>query len=385
MQSLEIPGSTPAVSVIIPAYNQARYVRKSVQSVLDQTFPDFELVVVDDGSTDETPQVLASIRDPRLRVVRQENAGLSAARNTGIRESAAPLVTLLDSDDFFLPEKLSILKEYLDTHADIGMVSGGTLYVDQDDQVFDRDREPSGNLGLPDLLYTNPFKPSAVMVRRVWFDQVGLFDETLRACEDLELWQRMAHAGCRFAWIDQPVVAYRFHRGQMTRDSDRMRIAIFSTADKFFNQPELPDFYLAIKDKVYARAYVHSAAYAYNAEQYDKGQDYLRSAMRLDPALKENQYRELVDALSGWANDPRSIKPAVFLQKITDHMPAGHPGLVRQLRRVTADSILGALFSSSSETWRSHKRDLIKAVLYKPGWLLNRGVLRMLVAAWLGF
>lgn len=93
--------NTPVVSVIIPAYNQARYVRKSIQSVLDQTYPFFELIVVDDGSTDETPQILAGIHDPRMKVIRQPNAGLSAARNTGIRESSAALVTLLDSDDFF--------------------------------------------------------------------------------------------------------------------------------------------------------------------------------------------------------------------------------------------------------------------------------------------
>ncbi len=126
MQMPETLENTPAVSVIIPAYNQARYVRKAIQSVFEQTFPNFELIVVDDGSTDETPQILASIIDPRMRVIRQPNAGLSAARNTGVRESTAPLVTLLDSDDFFLPDKLSVQKEYLDTHPEIGMVSGKT-------------------------------------------------------------------------------------------------------------------------------------------------------------------------------------------------------------------------------------------------------------------
>ena len=99
----------PAVSVIIPAYNQSIYINESVRSVLGQSYQDFELIVVDDGSTDETPQILAKIQDPRIRIVRQSNSGLSAARNTGLRESSAPLVTFLDSDDFFLPEKLSIL------------------------------------------------------------------------------------------------------------------------------------------------------------------------------------------------------------------------------------------------------------------------------------
>lgn len=385
MQTPETLENPPGVSVIIPAYNQASYVRKAIQSVLEQTYPDFELIVVDDGSTDETPQILASIHDPRMRVVRQANAGLSAARNTGIRESCAPLVTLLDSDDFFLPDKLSVQKEYLDTHAEIGMVSGGTWYVDQYDQVFAEAIEATGRLDLPAILFGNPFTPSAVMVRRVWFDRVGLFDEMLRALEDKDLWLRMAYAGCSFAWINHPVAAYRFHRGQMTRDSDRMCKAIFLTIDKFFNQPNLPETYKAFKDDAYAAANIHSAAYAYNAMNYEKGQEYLGAAMRLDPTLKENHYQKLIKSLAAWSNDPRSADPVAFLQRILENPPAGYPGLVGRLRRSIADSILSTLFSSSRETWRSHKHDLMKAVLYKPAWLFNRGVLRMLVYVWLGF
>jgi glycosyltransferase involved in cell wall biosynthesis len=376
------PRNIPAVSVIIPAYNQARYVRKSIQSVFDQTYPDFELIVVDDGSTDETPQILASIHDPRMRVVRQQNAGLSAARNTGLRESSAPLVTLLDSDDFFLPDKLYVLKEYLDTHADIGMVSGGTQYVDQDDQVFAEAIESTGSLDLPAILFRNPFTPSAVMVRREWFDTVGMFDETLRACEDWNLWQRMAYAGCQFAWVNHPVTAYRFHRGQMTRESDRMRIAIFSTMDKFFCQPDLPEKYQAIKDDAYASAYVHSTAYAYNAMNFEKGQEYLGSAMRLKPSLKENRYQSLVKLLVAWSNDPRSTDPTTFLQRIIENPPPGEPGLRQALRQALGDVILAPFFSGTRETWRAHRKDLLRAIYYNPRWLLNRGVLRMLVEAW---
>src|SRR6266498_3370244 len=123
-------------SVIIPAFNQAQYILQSVTSVLEQTDPNFELIVVNDGSTDETEQILAEIEDPRLHVIWQTNAGLSAARNTGLLHSSAPLVTLLDSDDFFLPDKLALLGEFLDNHPEIGMVSGGTLIVDRNGNLL---------------------------------------------------------------------------------------------------------------------------------------------------------------------------------------------------------------------------------------------------------
>lgn len=373
----------PKVSVIIPAYNQAHYVSEAVESVLTQTFPNFEVVIVNDGSTDETPQILAGIQDPRVKVIWQPNAGLSAARNTGIRNSSAPLITLLDSDDFFLPDKLAVLVEYLENHPEIGMVSGGLLMVDGHSQPFSQVIKTPGRLELPELLFNNPFTPSAVMLRRFWLDRAGLFDETLRACEDWDLWQRMAYAGCHFAWIEHVVAAYRYHQDQMTRESERMRKAIFFTLEKFFNQPGLPENFNVMKNDVFASGLVHAAAYAYHARQFEKGQRDLSEALRLNPCLKDMRYKKMVDQLVGWANDPRSIRPAVFLQEIVDHPPEGHPGLKRELRRAVSDILLGPLFSRSRKDLKNHRMELIKAIRYKPDWLLNRGVLRLLAEAWL--
>ncbi len=377
--------NAPTVSVIIPAYNQAVYVSEAIQSVLGQTYPDFELIVVDDGSTDETPQILASIQDPRIRIVRQPNKGLSAARNTGLRESSAPLVTFLDSDDFFLPDKLAVLSAFLKDHPEIGMVSGGTQFINPKGQPLSQDIKSPGNLDLQKLLVSNPFCVSAIMMRRLWFDRVGIFDETLRACEDWDLWQRMAYAGCRFAWVEHLVVAYRYHEGQMTREADRMRNAIFTVINKFFSQPGLPENLNAYKNTVYASALVHAAAYAYNANEPQKGQRDLAEAIHLDPTLTDKHYERLVNLLVGWSYDPRSTKPASFLQQIITYPPLGQPGLRRQLRRAMADVLLEPLFSSTRKNRRTRRWDLLKVILYKPNWLLNRGVLRILADAWLPF
>jgi glycosyltransferase involved in cell wall biosynthesis len=375
--------ASPGVSVIIPAYNQAAYVAQSVQSVLAQTYTDFELVVVDDGSTDDTPQVLAAIHDTRLRVIRQPNAGLSAARNTGLRNSYAPLVSFLDSDDYFLTDKLEVLAGYLHTHADTGLVAGGVNYVNtQGETLLSRIKAPAV-FGLPALLLDNPICVSGIVMRREWIDRVGVFDETFRACEDWDLWLRLMAEGCCFDWVEHPVVAYRVHVGQMTRQSERMRKAMLGMLDKFFAQPGLPDNLLLYRNQAYAAAHVKAAAYAYYADEFDAAQQDLSEAVRLDPSLAANEYQRLVDALVSWSHDPRSTEPQAFLQRVLDHPPRSMPGLRRPLQRALADVLLGQLFVSSSQVRRARRADLGRVIRYKPRWLLNRGVLSMLARVWL--
>jgi glycosyltransferase involved in cell wall biosynthesis len=380
-----IPADYPAkISVILPVYNQAQYVSAAIQSVLGQTYPDFELIVVDDGSTDETPQILAGFHDPRMRVIRQPNAGLSAARNSGIKLSSAPLITFLDSDDYFLTNKLEVLSQYLGSHPEIGLVAGRAKYIDHAGNYIHTPDTPLTPLELPQLLYQNPICVSGILLRRSWLDNYGLFDETLRACEDFDLWLRLLAAGCQMAWDEHFVVAYRIHAGQMTGQSARMRKAMFAMLDKFFAQPELPEYLSAHKESAYATAYAHAAVYAYNSDELDGGALDLAEAIRLHPIFAYDDYQKLVELLVGWAHDPRSTDPAIFLQRVMTNPPLGHPGLVKRLRQEYADALLEPLFQGPREIWQARRKDLLKAVIYKPGWLLNRGVLRMLAAAWLG-
>ncbi len=371
--------------MIIPAYNQSVYISEAIQSVLGQTYPNFELIVVDDGSTDETPQIIAQIHDPRIRVIRQPNAGLSAARNTGLRESSAPLVTFLDSDDYFLPNKLEVLTSYLEGHSEIGLVVGRVRYINESGKLIFESTKTPVELALPELLFENPICVSGVLLRRKWLECVGVFDESLRACEDWDLWIRLAYAGCRFAWVENIVIAYRYHQGQMTRESARMRTAILSVLDKFFREPELPESIRASKNEAYASGLIHAAAFAYHSGEFERGQCDLAEAVRLNPRLKDKHYKRLVELLVGWAHDPRSTDPMGFLQRVISNPPPGEPGLNRPLHRALADTYISPLFSSSRKCRRSHRWELLRAIRYKPDWLLNRGVLRMLMDAWLPF
>lgn len=365
------------IAVIVPAYNLGGYVARAVESVLAQSFGDFELVVVDDGSKDETPQVLAGIRDPRMRVVRQENAGLPAARNTGIRESTAPLVAFLDADDFYLPGMLEILGGFLAGHPEIGMVAGAVRYVDETGRWIGAAQARRTPLRLPELLFENPICVSGIVLRRSWLDRVGLFDESLRACEDYDLWLRLLAAGCRMAWVDHHVVAYRVRSGQMTSEAARMRKAIFAVLDKFFERPELPEQLAVLKDKVYARGFLHAAAFAYLSNETENGWRDLAQAMRMDPDLKAGDCKKLIGVLVAWANDPRARGAAAFLERIIETLPRDRRDLRVGLRRAAADILMAPLFGGSREMWRARRADLFRAVRYKPEWLLNRGVLRM--------
>ena len=382
MSHTEASTVTPLVSVIIPVYNQAGYVSRAVQSVLDQTLTEFELIIVDDGSTDNTPQVLAGFTDPRIRIIRQPNAGLSAARNRGLKESTAALVTFLDSDDYFLPTKLEIMCGYLNGHPDVGMVAGQFIYIDDDGNTLGQPAPAQTPLKLPELLLENPICVSGIVLRANWLEHVGTFDENLRACEDWDLWLRLAAAGCSMAWIDQPVVAYRIHPGQMTQQSSRMRKAILAMFDKFFSRPDLPEPIRACRDRAIAAGLVHASAYAYLSNECRQGAADLAEALRLDPSLAANQYRRLVDMLMGWSGDPRAQDAGVFLRRIISNPPDNQRGFARQLRRAAGDVMLARLFNGTRETWRDHRWDLLRAVMYKPDWLANRGVLRMLLDAW---
>lgn len=192
------------VSVIIPTYNRAAFLSAAIDSVLDQRHAPLELIVVDDGSTDDTAGVLARYGE-KLVAIRQQNRGPAAARNTGILAARYPLIAFLDSDDFFLPGKVSMQSEemakhpgFLISHTEEKWLRRG-LHLNQKK----RHRKTGGNLFARSLELC-VVGMSTVMARRELFDEAGLFDEDLPCCEDYDLWLR---AGARFPFlfIDTPL------------------------------------------------------------------------------------------------------------------------------------------------------------------------------------
>ncbi len=226
LQTMNLRMDPPQVSVIIPTYNRAGCLRGAVDSVLAQEFRGFELIVVDDGSTDETPQLLREYGSS-IRVLRQENRGVSAARNAGIAASRGELIAFLDSDDAWLPGKLARQVEFFRQNPEILICQTEELWVKNGRRVNpgQRHRKRGGMIFEPSLALCL-VSPSAVMLRRELFEQVGLFDERLPACEDYDLWLRVS---CRFpvGLIETPLIIKRGgHADQLSRARglDRYRI-----------------------------------------------------------------------------------------------------------------------------------------------------------------
>lgn len=207
----------PLVSVVIPAYNVARYVSEAVDSALAQTYQNIEIIVVDDGSKDDIKKVLEPYIEKKLvRYIYQENQGLSAARNTGIRNSCGEFVALLDSDDIFLPEKIEKQVGYLIAHPECG-VSYSSVWHFQEDHpgqlLMLKEDYYSGTEVFPQLLRRNFIIPLSVVFRKSELDRVGLFDESRRRTEDWEYWLRLSYHGVQFCHLAEPLGKCRLHLG----------------------------------------------------------------------------------------------------------------------------------------------------------------------------
>jgi glycosyltransferase involved in cell wall biosynthesis len=217
---------SPQISVIITTYNRAAMVTEAVESVLAQEMTDFELIVVDDGSTDETAERISAFGS-RLRYYWQENAGVSAARNRGLESSTAPLVAFLDSDDLWLPYKLHLQHTYMMEHPEVHICQTEEIWWRNGRQVNPKrhHRKPSGDIfrGSLDLCLVSP---SAVIMRRELFEMVGYFDTDLPAAEDYDLWLRVAVDYAVPLLTDALVIKRGGHSDQLSAMSgiDRYRI-----------------------------------------------------------------------------------------------------------------------------------------------------------------
>ena len=220
------PEGKPLVSVIIPTFNRGWTITEAIESVLIQDGTPFELIVVDDGSTDATGQILDRYGD-RITVIRQQNQGVSNARNAGIQIARGDLIAFLDSDDYWLKDKMITQVEFFKTHPDAWLCQTEEMWIRNGRRVNPkkRHRKPSGMIFYESLALCL-VSPSAVMMRRGLFDVIGRFDERLPACEDYDMWLRVSSRYPVFL-IDTPLIVKRGgHGDQLSKMAglDRYRI-----------------------------------------------------------------------------------------------------------------------------------------------------------------
>ena len=218
----------PKVDVIIPAYNAVKYLPAAIESVMAQTFEDWRIVLVDDGSTDNTAEVVAPFikqLGPRLKYIKQPNSGLPAARNAAIHSSYAEFLALLDADDVWLPFRLTESLMRFENRPRVGLAYGLISRINPEGIVIDtfagNQQHAEGNIAPYIYMRKVELPCPTITFRRKCVDEVGLFDETMRATEDRDLWLRIA-LRYEVAFVPKVLAYYRTSPNSMSTDPDRM-------------------------------------------------------------------------------------------------------------------------------------------------------------------
>ncbi|VUD46974.1 putative glycosyltransferase EpsJ [Thalassocella blandensis] len=228
--------TTPVFSVVMPMYNVERYVRFAIESVLKQTYKSFELICVNDGCNDLTVDIVRQFDDPRIRIVHQSNMGLSAARNTGIKNAKGEFVAFLDSDDAWQPTKLETHLQHFRNNPKLGVSYSASLFMDEDDELLGIGQFPKiSKLSPQDVFCRNPIGngSAAVMRKRMLLQlaepkmidgiyRMTYFDEELRQSEDVEFWLRaMLSTDWEFAGVKEALTLYRVNASGLSANLEK--------------------------------------------------------------------------------------------------------------------------------------------------------------------
>lgn len=281
--------SLPGVSVLLPTYNRADYLRATIQSALDQTHPPYEVVVVDDGSTDSTAEVVRRLAEPRVRYVFQQNRGVSAALNTAFRASTGRYIALLGSDDLWLPSLLAEEVPIMDENPAVGLVYARAQGMDP------QDRPMAQILGAPDkfpgstfksLLYGDDVCGLTAVFRREVVEQAGLWDESFVANEDWDIWLRMSLV-TRFYFLDKVLARFRIHPGSLTGGKSDRFVQVLRDRerllDKVFSLPNLPPEASEVKALAYRNNYMDIGLRWLSVGNWRECLRYFGQAVRVSP------------------------------------------------------------------------------------------------------
>lgn len=273
------------VSVIIPTYNRENLIKKALDSVEAQTYPDYEVVVIDDGSTDHTREVVESYGE-KVHYFYQENQGIAGARNAGIKRSSGEYIAFLDSDDYWLPEKLERQMALFGEHPEYGMVASCCASVRLDGRFRGKNRPGKSGWILRDLFNKNFIRTSSAVIKKVCLEKVGLFDEALSECEEYDLWLRIA-AQYPIGFINESLAVYVDNPEGVSTDSLAGRLLRLQVLEKNYLKKKIPE-------KMYHRRIADTCHYIgrHYLKKGDKpeGRYYLERAQRLAPFYVKNYF-----------------------------------------------------------------------------------------------
>ena len=336
----DVDSTWPRVSVIIPTYNRSALLSLTVESVLAQTYPRIEVIVVDDGSTDDTAEVMAQ-HAGRVTYIRQTNQGVAAARNRGIQAASGECLTCLDDDDLLLPTKIERQVQVLASRPRVGMVHCRFYYADEDgNHLYKIGFLPEGQV-LEKLVCKNFIWSGAPLIPRRCLDQVGLFDEQVPSIvADWDMWLRIAQAGYPFACVQEPLGTYRVHRDSMMSDVAELERGVFAILERVFSNPDVPVEVMTLKRQVFGESRFWMSCRYYAAGQWENARRNLSEALTLCPHLRA-QPGVLVRLLANDALSARVDEPFQFVANVFDHLPPCAEGLRQHRSHLLSRICLG--------------------------------------------
>ncbi len=314
------------VSIIIPTYNQSRLLCLAVESVLAQTYPAVELIVVDDGSTDDTPTAMQRYAG-RITYIRQSNQGGDAAVSAGMRVASGEYLGVLNHDDLFMPTKIEKQVRILDTRPDVALCHCGYTYIDEKgDLLQNYTLLPDADV-LKELIMTNFIWSGGPLLRRECVEDVGPGDDDLW-CSDWDMWLRIALAGYGFYCVQEPLGAYRILPTSEMSNVARLERGSIALLDKVYRTSGLPADVLAIRDKAYGAMRFRVACWYYAAGLWDDARRNLSAAMDLS-VFPSSDTLGFTQALVTEALGFRMRAPVAFVENVFDHLPSNAEHLTR--------------------------------------------------------
>ena len=233
----------PLVSIIIPTYNAEKYIKTAINSALKQTYQKIEIIVVDDGSTDKTAEIVKFYKNPRIIYIYQENQGQSAARNAGIKIAKGEYIALLDADDLFLPEKIEQQVNFLETHLDCGVCYCKiyNFFDNRPDELFYNPVPNYSGFIFDKLLKHSVVNPLAAVLRKEYLDKYGGFKDDWRRCDEQYLWLKLAFNKVKFCYLDEVLAYYRVNKNSLSNQA----VYLKETYEKFLELLDIVESWLS--------------------------------------------------------------------------------------------------------------------------------------------
>jgi hypothetical protein len=360
---------------------------EAIQSVLQQTFEDFELIIVDDGSTDNTAEVVAGFADQRIIYHYQNKQERGAARNRGFALSNAEYVTFLDDDDWFMPRKLEVQVRGFRDFPEAGMIISGWDRIDEAGRIVRAERpwlhHPQPKLN--DWLFAAMAHVAAVLIRREWFERVSGFNHDLAPNEDTYLWFCLAQADCPIGWVKEVVFRQRLHGGNSVRNMAHVKAGKIAMLETIFSDLEASKTLGMSKESALAKVHMGFASLEYGADCIEDAKVDLARAVEYDPSLLLNDADRLLESIAAYAWNHMTGEPEDFTNRVFANLPDELSELRRLRRKAVARTwMVGAFRAYQHHDMPRVRQSALRAVATAPTSLLNPGLASILAQSLLG-